>query len=40
MADDKPKIDLETIRHSTAHLMAQAGKTALSGHASNYWSCY
>ena len=26
MADDKPKIDLETIRHSTAHLMAQAVK--------------
>ena len=26
MADDKLKIDLETIRHSTAHLMAQAVK--------------
>jgi len=26
MANDKPKIDLETIRHSTAHLMAQAVK--------------
>jgi len=26
MADDKPKVELETIRHSTAHLMAQAVK--------------
>ena len=26
MADDKPKFDLDTIRHSTAHLMAQAVK--------------
>jgi threonyl-tRNA synthetase len=26
MANDKPKFDLETIRHSTAHLMAQAVK--------------
>ncbi len=26
MADDKPKVGLETIRHSTAHLMAQAVK--------------
>jgi len=26
MTDDKIKFDLETIRHSTAHLMAQAVK--------------
>ena len=26
MANDKTKIDLETIRHSAAHLMAQAVK--------------
>ena len=26
MGNDKPKFDLETIRHSTAHLMAQAVK--------------
>ena len=26
MADDKQKFDLETIRHSAAHLMAQAVK--------------
>jgi threonyl-tRNA synthetase len=26
MGNDKPKLDLETIRHSTAHLMAQAVK--------------
>ena len=26
MPDDKPKFDLDTIRHSTAHLMAQAVK--------------